>query len=199
MGRKPSHFLMVDPIVKAYIISEMFCWAAWNFIFPLFAVFVVGQINKGTIALAATGFSTYLISRIIFELLSGTFFAKKAEKQKIVILLTGIATISLSYLGFSVSRDIVHIFFFYILFGAGIGIAAPVKCSLFSMHLDKNKEATEWSIADAASAMAMALASALAGFIVVIYGFRILFVMAAILNILSVIPYMLTLKRRKRD
>lgn len=177
----------------------MFCWAAWNFIFPLFAVFVVGQINKGTIELAATGFSAYLISRIIFELLSGTFFAKRAEKQKIAILLIGITIISLSYLGFAASKDIVHIFFFYILFGAGIGIAAPVKCSLFSMHLDKNKEATEWSVADAASAMAMALASALAGFVVVLYGFRVLFVMAAILNILSTVPYMLTLKKQRNN
>lgn len=196
LGRRPSHFLKADPIVRAYIISEMFLWSAWNFVLPLFSVFVTQEVRGGSIQLAASGFSIYLISRIIFELSCGIFFSKKSDRKKIIVLIFGIILISASYYGFGIAQNVFQVFMFYIVFGAGMGIAAPVKSALFSVHLDKNKEATEWGIADAASAFAMALSSALAGFVVVVYSFRVLFFLAAIVNLLSIIPYILTIKKR---
>ena len=60
--------------------------------------------------------------------------------------------------------------------GAGLGIASPAKNSLFSIHLDKNKEAIEMGVTDAVVLVCMALAGALGGFIAITYGFKILFI-----------------------
>ena len=38
IGRNPSHF-QVNPVVKAFIVSESFLWSAYNFIVPIFAIF----------------------------------------------------------------------------------------------------------------------------------------------------------------
>lgn len=197
LGRKPSHFLKVDPIVKAFIISDSFLWSAWNFITPIFAVFVTEQIEEGNIEIAAAGFSVYLISRVMFELLSGRFAANFTDKKKISMIILGILLLSVAYLGFSKASSIWQIFTFYVVAGAGLGIATPVKNSLFSVHLDKNKEATEWSIADATSFIAMALSATLGGFIAGVYGFRALFIIAASVNLLAIPPYLLYLKREK--
>lgn len=34
LGRNPTHF-KVNPVVKAFIISEAFLWSAYNFIIPI--------------------------------------------------------------------------------------------------------------------------------------------------------------------
>lgn len=91
------------------------------------------------------------------------------------------------------SDSVYQIFIFYGIIGIGLGIAAPAKNSLFAIHLDKNKEATEWSITDAVSFICMALATALGGFIATFYGFNILFVIACIINAIATIPYILLL------
>lgn len=197
-GRNPSHFIKVDPIVRAYIISECFLWSGWNFVIPIFAVFATTQVPGGTIQIAASSYSTYLITRVIFELLSGNYLLIKSERIKIISSILGILIVSFAYLGFAFTNSVAHLFIFYALVGVGLGIATPAKNSLFSVHLDKNKEASEWSIADATSFISMALAVSLGGFIAGVYGFKTLFLIAGGVNLLAIPPYLLYLKRRPR-
>jgi len=99
--------------------------------------------------------------------------------------------LSIAYIGFSFSHSIVQLFFFYVITGVAIGIATPAKNSLFSAHLDHDKEPTEWSLYDAVTLMGIALATALGGFIASAYGFQPLFLLAALINILGIIPYLI--------
>jgi len=194
IGRNPSHF-QVNPLVKAFIISEAFLWSGWYFIVPIFAIFVANKIAGGNVSIAALAFSTYLISRVIFELISSKYFSKSTDNKKLKVTIMGIVLISVGYLGFAFSRTVFPIFIFYIFAGAGIGIASPLKNSLFSTHLDKNKEPIEWSVYDAIVFIGMALSTALGGFIASIYGFTILFTIAAIINLLSAFPYILFVRK----
>ncbi len=196
LGRNPSHFNL-NPIVKSYIISDSFLWSAWNLITPIFAVFVVENIEGGNIQLAASGYSIYLLSRVVFEIITGPYLGKSTDRKKFATTILGMILMSASYIGFANASNVIHIFIFYAVAGAGLGIASPAKNSLFSMHLDKNKEATEWGISDAISFICMALATALGGFIAGELGFKILFYVAAVVNILGIIPYLQFLKKRK--
>ncbi len=190
LGRRPSHFEL-NPIVKSYIISESFLWSAWDFVLPIIAIFIAKNIPGGNIQTAATGYSIYLISRVIFELVSGKFLQHTRDKKKMLIAIFGILCLSVAYSGFAFASSLQIIFLSYAILGAGLGIAAPAKNSLFAIHLDKNKESEEWSLNDAVCAIAMALATALGGFVAAEYGFQLLFWIAAVINLLSVIPYLL--------
>ena len=190
-GRNPSHFLRIDPVVKAYIVSESFLWSAWNFTTPIFAVFATQNIKHGSVEIAASAFSTYLITRVIFELISGRYTARFNDVKKMYVTTVGAGAISFAYIGFAFAAATPELFLYYSLAGAGLGFMSPAKNSLFSVHLDKNKEATEWSIADATSFIAMALATALGGFIAGSYGFKILFLLASLVNLLAIPPYLL--------
>jgi len=79
----------------------------------------------------------------------------------------------------------------------GLGIASPAKNCLFSSHLDKDKEVTEWSIYDGFVFMGMAMSATIGGFIANRYGFTFLFYLVAVTNLLSIIPYLLYAKNGK--
>ena len=190
IGRNPSHF-QVNPVVKAFIVSESFLWSAYNFIVPIFAIFVVNSVKGGNIQIAASAFSFFLMARVLAELIICRYLSKTNERMKFLITILGIVVISVSYLGFAFANTIVTLFLFYGVTGIGLGIASPAKNSLFSTHLDKNKEPTEWGIYDAVTFFSMALAGVLGGFIASAYGFPALFILAGIVNLIGIIPYLL--------
>jgi MFS transporter, DHA1 family, multidrug resistance protein len=193
IGRKPSHF-QVNPLIKAFILSETLLWSAWNFVTPIFAVFVVQTIPGGNVTIAASAFSAYLLVRVLFELISGKYLDGKGEREKFYMTIFGKIILSLSYFGFGISTAVWHIFAFYAVTGIGIGLASPAKYSLFSTHLDKNKETEEWGFYDASVFAGMALSAALGGFIANLYGFSILFYVATVVSLLGVLPYVLYIR-----
>lgn len=190
--------LQVNPIVKAYMISEALLWSAWNFVTPIFAVFIISNISGGNVQVASIGFSIYLLSRVIFELISGEYLGNTGDRKKLLTTVLGMLFLSVSYAGFAFADTVTELFIFYTVAGMGIGIAAPAKNSLFSMHLDKKKEATEWGVTDAVVFICMALASTVGGFIAASYGFHMLFLLACVINFLGIIPYVLTVRELKQ-
>jgi len=190
IGRTPSHF-QIDPIVKAFIISETILWSSWNAIIPIFAIFAATKIAGGSIEVVASSFSAHLITRVIFELISGRYLLKSSESKKFIISIIGIILVSLGYLGFAFTHDVFQIYLFYVLLGLGVGIASPAKNCLFSTHLDKNKETTEWSYYDATVFVGMAMAATIGGFVATNYGFSSLFLIVSATSLFSIIPYVL--------
>ena len=196
IGRKPSDFHM-NPIVRAFIISEIFLWSSWNAITPIFAIFAANSVVGGNAEIAASSFSVYLIVRVIFELISGRFLGTANENRKIAFAVIGVLFMSIGYAGFAMTKTVLPLYLFYGIIGMGLGIATPAKNSLFSMHLDKNKEVTEWSIYDGFVFMGMAMSATIGGFVANRYGFSFLFYLVAVTNLLSIIPYILYAKHRR--
>ena len=190
IGRNPSHF-KVNSIVEAFIVSETFLWSAWNFVTPIFAIFVINSIKGGNIQIAASAFSVCLIARVVLEIISGKYLGNKSDKHKLFLAILGMILMSAAYIGFAFSHSIISLFLFYILIGIGFGIASPAKYSLFTEHIDKGKETMEWSLYDAIILIGIASATALGGFIASLYGFTFLFILASVVNILGIVPYLL--------
>ena len=193
IGRNPSHF-RINRIVESFIVSETLLWSAWNFVTPIFAIFVVNDVRGGNIQIAASAFSVCLIARVICEILAGRYLSKRSDKDKLYLTILGMVLMSTAYVGFAFSHTILYLFLFYIIIGIGFGIASPAKYALFTDHIDKNKSTTEWSLYDAVTLLGIASATALGGFIASAYGFSFLFLLASIINFLGVIPYVLFIK-----
>jgi MFS family permease len=189
IGRNPSHFRL-SSIVEAFIISETFLWSAWNFVTPIFAIFVVNSIKGGNVQIAASAFSVSLIARVIFEIISGKYLNNKTDGNRLSLIILGMIIMSIAYLGFAFSHTVSLLFLFYILIGIGFGMASPAKYSLFTEHLDKDKATTQWSLYDAITLIGIASATALGGFIASFYGFTFLFMLASIVNFLGITPYL---------
>lgn len=196
-GHRPSRF-RVNPIVRAFIISEAFFWSGWNLINPIFAVFVADQVCGGSVEAAGFAVTTYLISRIIFELITAKVLAEASDQKRFVFSLTGIILIGIVYFIFSFAETIGLVIGLQLLSGVGFGIASPAKYALFSEHLDKGKESTEWGIYDAITLSGMALTAMLGGFIAQNNGFSTLFRFSAIMIMLGAFPFILFVKSKQK-
>jgi len=187
--------IKANPYVKVFILSEVFLWSAWNLVIPIFSVFIVNTIKGGSIEKAAYGFSIYLLTRVLTELFSGKYFAKLSDTKKIHAIIVGNCVISLAFLFFAFTANILWIFIFYAFLGLGMGFAAPLKFSLFSRHLDLNKESSEWSVYDGLTFIGMAASASIGGYLAANFGFKTLFILSAIVNIFSSLPYIWYLKK----
>lgn len=190
IGRNPSHF-KVNPLVKAFITSELFLWSGWNVIAPIFAIFVADKVIGGSVEIAATAVSVQLIARVIAELVTGKIIMQVSENTERLLIIMGSLLVGFATLSFIYVTEVWQVYLFYVLYGVGFGIASPPKYTQFSTHLDPAKEATEWSIYDATSLVGMALAAAVGGFMAQRYGFQLVFLVAGILTVLSALPYLL--------
>jgi MFS family permease len=198
IGRNPSSF-KVNSIVEAFIVSETFLWSAWNFVTPIFAIFVVTSIKGGNVQIAASAFSVCLIARVVCEIFSGKYLNHKSDSHKLFLAILGMILMSIAYLGFAFSHNVFSLFTFYILIGIGFGIASPAKYSLFTEHIDKERATTEWSMYDAVTLIGIASATALGGFIASLYGFTFLFMLASVVNLLGIIPYLFFRSKKKHS
>ncbi len=189
-----GHFRFADsinPFVKSFIISESFFWTSWSLFTPIFAIFVTSKISGGNIQVAASTFSIYFVARIISEILTSKISSKLGIREKISLVVLGISLVSISYIGFAFTTTVFPLYIFWIICGWGFGIATPPKLSLFSTHLDKSKETVEWGATDSINLTLMALSTLLGGFIANQYGFKPLFLLASIINIFAIIPFII--------
>lgn len=179
----------INPFIKNFIVSETMLWSGIYLVLPIIALFIANEVSNGNIEIAASGYSVYLISRVIFELFSGKKLENSTDQQKLTTTIIGITITGISFWGFFITSQVYQVFLFYSLMGIGDGLAAPAKYSIFSLHLDQNKETTEWSIYDSSALIGMAMASTIGGYIAMTWGFRILFFISAIVIWLSTVPY----------
>lgn len=180
-----------NPFVKSFIVSDGLLFSAWSLIFPLFAVFVTTNIANGNIGLAASSVTTYFVVRIITEIISGKYLQKFSEGKRINILNIGMLLVAAAYFGFAFSNTITMIYFFWTVAGIGWGLATPTRLSLFSLHLDKNSAVTEWSVTDVINLILIAASTAVGGFIATEFGFKLLFLLAGVINLLGIIPFLI--------
>jgi len=187
-GHRPTHF-NPNIYVKSFITSETIFWSAQNLFAPIFAIFVANEISGGGIETAATAISIFWIVRILLELFSTIFFNKPTELTRIVLVIIGLLMSGIAQLFFTQATLVIHVYIIYSFIGIGIGLASPQRNSLFSSHIDKNHETTEWGAYDIVTFIGIALSTTLGGFIATQYGFKTLFLVSGVLCLVSVIPY----------
>jgi len=189
-GHKPSHF-SPNIFVKAVITSETIFWSSQNLFAPIFAIFVANEISGGNIETAATAISMYWVVRILLELFSTIFFNKPKETTRLALVIIGFIITGIAQFFFIKADSILSIYIIYSAIGIGIGLASPQRNALFSSHIDKDQETTEWGAYDVIVFIGIALSTTLGGFIATQYGFKSLFLVSGILCLVSVIPYSL--------
>ena len=192
--KKKPIYQDINPLIRVFITSDIFLWSAWNFVIPIFAVFVTENVPGGNLEIAATAYSAFLLTRVFFELASGKYMEKADKRTKLLFAVLGIVISSISYVGFAYTKSVFFIYFFYILNGIGLGISTPPKNTLFSSNLDRGKETSEWWMYDASTYISMAVSASVGGIIANQLSFQTLFLISAFLSLFSTLPYIHYLK-----
>lgn len=180
----------MNPIVTAFIFSEAFFWSAWNFITPILSVYVVTTLPNGNIKTAAFGFTLYLFVRIIIELIVSNYMKFTSDKKRMFTDATGMVILSLCYLLIAFLPSLLTFYIFFIIAGISFGLSSPAKYSMFSLNLGRNQASKTWGTYDAVTFTGMGIATALGGVIANQYGFKALFIISSVVNLIGILPYL---------
>lgn len=178
----------INPVVRFLILSDVVVVSAIGMLAPIFAIFVEDFIVGGDESVAGIAVGIYLFSRSILQIPVAHLVDKvKGEKDDFWFLVAGsllVALIPLSYLLISTPGQLFAVQFFLGLFAA---FTFPSYMAIFTRHIDKGKEGTEWGIYYTLTDLSSAGLAVIGGFIAVSYGFQALILLVVGLSIVGVL------------
>lgn len=154
---------------------------------PLYAVFI-GKIG-GNILTIGWAFSVYMITVGLVAFFSGKLGDIIKEKEYLLaigFLIRGIGFFLYIFIG-----TIFHLLLLQFLLGIGEAIANPAFKAIYSLHLGRGRESSQWGIWDMSYSMIVGLAAIVGALIVNFFGFTILFYIMSSLSVLAFILLMI--------
>ena len=112
---------------------------------------------------------------------------KYGEKDDFWFMVIGTFITAIVPIGFLFSSVAWHIYLFQIIHAIGMAMALPSWLAIFTRHIDKGKEAFEWSIEATSIGAGAGIAGGVGGLIAASFGFNEVFIFVALLNIVSAI------------
>jgi MFS family permease len=172
-----------NPALKALLISDALVLISVAMVTPIYAVYVSqvgGDLLDAGITAAALAFGSAITA----------FFAGKytdSLRNKKFLLVLSHAVVGIGFLLFITINNIWYLAAVQALIGLVRALADPAFDALYSTHLDKKREATEWGHWEALAYAAGGIGAIMGGVIVHFYDFNTLFICMAVLCIASAI------------
>lgn len=178
----------VNLVIKVLIVSDFLIWSSYQLLAPFFAIFITDKIDQGTIEVVGIASAIYLISKSIFEIPVGMYIDKsKSEVDDLFVSILGTALTATVYFSYIFIDSVSQLYILQGFLGLGAAIAFPGWYSIFTHHIDKGKEAFEWSLYDVLLGIGMAAAAAVGGFLADNYGFDLLFLIVGLFTVAGAI------------
>lgn len=179
-------FLPINKIVKVLILSDFIIISAFGFVAPIFALFLTGKIQGGTIETVGYAAAIYWIAAVLTRLpIARRIDKTKSEKDDFYFMIFGSVLISIVPFLFIFSTKIWHVYLIQAFYGVGYSFRLPGWYGMFTRHIDKGQEGYEWSFGSLISGIGSAITAALGGIIAVEFGFNVLFILIGIASIIG--------------
>ncbi len=176
----------VKKVTKVLIASDFFLNSAFGVLGPIFAIFLLENIQGGNAKVAGFAATVYWLVKSSMQIPIGKYLDKNhGEKDDFYFMIFGNLLTAFVPLGYLLSSKPIHIYFLQALQGVGMAMAIPAWSAIFTRHISRGKEAFEWSLESTTLGFGAGLASAIGGFLAATFGFKIVFVVACGLNIIS--------------
>lgn len=181
-----------NKIIRFLIIGDFFFNSALGLISPIFALFVVLKITNNDVAQAAevVGYSTFLLWSVksILQIPIGKYLDRNhGEADDFWSMFIGHLIVGLTPFGFLFSDHIWHIYAVSLAQAIGLAMLVPPWYAVFTRHIDKDKEAYEWSVDSTSLGIGVGITGALGGYLMAHYSFEIIFILAGILGTVSTV------------
>ncbi|MBI1956987.1 MAG: MFS transporter, partial [Candidatus Niyogibacteria bacterium] len=174
---KLKHYFLQDinPVVRFLIISDTVFVGATGLLGPIFALFIANFIQGGNEAVAGLAAGIYLFTKSILQIpiahLVDTIPGEKDDFWLMFVFTVLMSFVPLLYLIIETPLELYLIQFLYGVFAA---FTFPTYMAIFTRHIDKEKEGTEWGVYFTLTDLTSATLAALGGYIAVTAGFQTL-------------------------
>lgn len=182
-----NYFLLnINPIVRFLIISDIVVVGAAGLLGPIFALFISNFIIGGNEAVAGIAVAIYLITKSVFQIPAAAIIDKiRGEKDDFYSMFIFTIIMSILPLAYLFIRTPLMLYLIQFLLGLLTAFTFPSYMAIFTRHIDKHKEGTEWGVYFTLTDLVSAALSGIGGYIALTLGFHVLIVMMCMLSALG--------------
>ena len=170
--------------LKLLILSDILIISSFGLIAPIFAIFIDGGLEGGSLVSAGLATTIFLVVKSSAQLPLSKYLIDK-EKHKTRLLVFGtylIITVPFIYV---FAEHVNTIFVAQAIYGLGTAFAYPAWFSLFVTYVNKKHKGFEYAIYSTSVGLGMALSAFLGANIAKIFGFKPLFIFVGIIAFLG--------------
>ncbi|MDP3974916.1 MAG: MFS transporter [Candidatus Jorgensenbacteria bacterium] len=180
-------FKNINRVVRTLVTVDFFYNGAFGSFAPVFAIFVIGEIEGGSAIVAGLATTTYWVVKSLVQLPIARFLdVTDGERDDFWALFCGYFAAALVPFGYLFATMPWHVYVLQGFLGFSMAFAVPGWYAIFTRHVDKWRIGFEWSLQSVfAVGIAYAIAAAVGGFVVEEFGFRALFVGAGVVGIFA--------------
>lgn len=176
----------INPIIKFLIISDTMMVGATGMLAPLFALFVEDFINGGDEIVVSIAMGIFLATRSLLQIPIATIIDKiRGDKDDFWMMVVFSFLSSAIMLLYLVISEPWQLFAVQFILGLAVAVTYPSYMALFTRHIDKNKEGTEWGIYFTLTDLCSAILAIVGGYIAGNYGFQMLIVLVSAISFLG--------------
>ncbi|MBU2616044.1 MAG: MFS transporter [Nanoarchaeota archaeon] len=170
--------------LKLLILSDILIISSFGLIAPIFAIFIDGGIEGGSLVSAGLATTIFLVVKSSAQLPLSKYLIDK-EKHKTRLLVFGtfmIITVPFIYV---FAEHVNTIFVAQAIYGLGTAFAYPAWFSLFVTYVNKKHKSFEYAIYSTSVGLGTALAAFLGASIAETFGFKPLFIFVGVIAFLG--------------
>jgi MFS family permease len=175
--RKPE----INKIVLTMVYADFLLISGKGFLSPIIAVFIADQINGGSVA--AVGFATMIfwVVKSAFQVPVSTYAdSKRGEDDDYRLMLLGATASSVvPLLYYFFATEVWHVYVLQAMDGVAHAFFVPQWLAIFTRHIDKHRESSEWTLHSNAIGLGFASAAAIGGVLAERFGFRVVFLLVS--------------------
>lgn len=183
---------LANKIINILITSDFMLNLGWGLVSPIFAIFIVQNITTSSPLEAAkvAGFASlfYWITKSLLQVPIGHYLDKNhGEKDDFWFMVIGTFLAGFVPMGYFFSSLPWHVYSLQVLHAVAMSMVFPSWLAIFTRHIDKGKEAFEWSVESTFLSAGAGIGGGLGGILVGVFGFKIIFVAVSAFSIISAI------------
>lgn len=142
-----KHYFLKDinPVIRLLIVSDTVLLGAAGLLGPIFALFIEEFIKGGNEAVAGVAAGIYLFTRSVFQIPIAHLIDRiRGEKDDFWLMFIFTALSSLIPLFYLVIDTPFELYIVQFSLGLLTAFTFPTFMAIFTRHIDKEKEGTEW-------------------------------------------------------
>ncbi|MEK7151550.1 MAG: MFS transporter [Patescibacteria group bacterium] len=190
---------MINRVIRHLVISDFFINFAFGLLAPIFAVFILQNIEGGSLKVIGLATAFYWISRTATTVPLSRFMDRtNGERDEYYFMIVGsflMSSLPLFYILVSLPW---HVYLIQFLMGLANSMAVPAWRILFTDHIDRGRTGYEWSLEDIAIGLSVGASAYLGSILADRFGFEIIFILLAILGYLATAIFLIPLKNEAK-
>ncbi len=180
--------ITINRAIQVLLFYLFFVVTSTGLFLPIYAVFIKDFIEGATLSTVGFSLAFYAVAKSIVQIPLARYLDRtRGESDDFYALMAGAVIAVLYPFALLVISKVWHLYLVEIMVGLGDAALMSAYYSLFARHVDKGAEGFEWSLFSVGSqTVSLALGGAIGGLMADAFGFRSLFFVSGVINLLAV-------------